>query len=196
MRTKSSYMPPSMTSEFESDVRGGIISGVLFGNGVGRHKIGEYWHECKDGDDGVREVYDRHYSRYHYADGRKPKLFVGPGEKCVLTTEAGDAIWCWRKFIDASGQKGVNNAIFRNEGAILSSLLILDAEKIAWARWPGERLYTYVKPTGIRSTNPGACYKKAGWKVCGQTKHNKLVILEKFPNASSDRIPGHTEDAS
>ena len=161
----------------------GIGSSVLLGHGVGRRKIGRYWHECRDGDDGAREIYDRHYSRYHYADGRKPKLFVGPGEKCVLITEAGDAVWCWRKFKDASGQQGINNAIFRNEGETLSSLLILDAEEIAWARWPGERLYTYVKPTGIRSTNPGACYKKAGWRVCGLTKWNKLVILEKCPNA-------------
>lgn len=155
----------------------------LLGHGVGRHKLGLYWHECRDGDDGAREIYDRHYSRYIYADGRKPKLFVGPGEKMVLITEDGDAVWCWRKFKDASGQQGVNNAIFRNEGTILSSLLIMDAEQLAWQRWPGERLYTYVKPTGIRSTNPGACYKKAGWRVCGVTKWNKLVILEKCPNA-------------
>lgn len=161
----------------------GIGISDLLGHGVGRRKLGLYWHECRDGDDGVRAIYDRHYSRYHYVDGRKPKLFVGPGEKMVMITEAGDAIWCWRKFKDASGQQGINNAIFRNEGGTLSSLLILDAEQIAWQRWPGERLYTYVKPTGIRSTNPGACYKKAGWRVCGVTKWNKLVILEKCPNA-------------
>lgn len=148
---------------------------------VGLKKVGNYWFLSRDGDDTCRSVYDRHYSRYHYADGRKPKLFVGPGEKMVLITELGDAVWCWRKFKDASGQSGVNNAIFRNEGTVLSSLLILDAEQIAWQRWPGERLYTYVNPRGIRSTNPGACYKKAGWKVCGVTKWNKLLILEKLP---------------
>lgn len=152
----------------------------LLSCGVGRRVLGLYWRECRDGDDGARAIYDRHYSRIHYADGRKPKLFVGPGEKCVLITEAGDAVWCWRKFKDASGQKGVNNAIFRNEGPILSSLLILDAERIAWARWPGERLYTYVQPKAIRSSNPGACYLKAGWRKCGITKWNKLVILEKL----------------
>lgn len=156
-----------------------LVQVPLFGCGVGRRKIGLYWHECRDGDDGAREIYERHYSRYIYADGRKPKLFVGPGEKMVLITETGDAIWCWRKFINASGQQGVNNAIFRNEGLILSSLLIMDAERLAWDRWHGERLYTYVNPKSIRSTNPGACYKKAGWKICGVTKCNKLIILEK-----------------
>ena len=154
---------------------------VLFSEGIGRRKAGNYWHLSRDGDDAVREIFDRHYSRYHYADGRKPKLFCGPGQKMVLITEAADAIWVWRKFIDASGQQGVNNAIFRNEGPILSSLLIADAENLAWERWPGERLYTYVQPSGIRSSNPGACYKKAGWKTCGLTKWRKLVILEKLP---------------
>jgi hypothetical protein len=160
-----------------------IVSDVLFNHGVGRKKLGVYWHQCRDGDDGAREIYDRHYSRYFYKDGRKPKLFVGPGEKMVLITENADALWVWRKFKDASGQKGLNNSIFRNEGKILSSFLILDAEQLAWKRWENIRFYTYVKPTGIRSTNPGACYKKAGWRICGITKVNKLVILEKYPKS-------------
>lgn len=143
--------------------------------------MGTFWRECRDGDEGARAIYDRHYSRYHYADGRQPKLFVGPGQKTVLITENGDALFVWRKFVDASGQLGVNNAIFRNEGIILSSHLILEAEQIAWQRWPGERLYSYVNPRGIRSSNPGACYKKAGWRACGITKWNKLIILEKQP---------------
>lgn len=71
--------------------------------------------------------------------------------------------------------------LFRNESDVLSSKLILAAEKIAAARWPGERFYTYVDPKKIRSTNPGACFKKAGWRVCGVTKTKKLVILEKWP---------------
>lgn len=163
-------------------------TGFLFGQCCGRRKLGLYWYACRDGDDVVREIYDRHYSRYTYSDGRNPKLFVGPGEKCVLITEAGDAIWCWRKFKDDSGQQGINNSIFRNEGTILSSLLILDAEQVAWQRWPGERLYTYVNPKGIRSSNPGACYKKSGWRVCGITRWNKLIILEKTPLAAIERM--------
>jgi len=100
-----------------------------------------------------------------------------------MITESGDAVWVWRRFKDASGQQGVNCAVFRNEGHTLSSKLILDAEAIAWGRWPGQRLYTYVNPRGIRSNNPGACYKAAGWRSCGVTKCKKLVILEKWPNA-------------
>lgn len=77
-------------------------------------------------------------------------------------------------------QYGICCAIFRNESPILSSTLILEAEQHAWARWPGQRLYTYVNGAAIRSTNPGYCYLKAGWSKCGATKSG-LVILEKLP---------------
>lgn len=156
-------------------------SGFQFGPVFGRTRLGQWWYEFRDGDALCRAIYDRHYSRYRYADGRQPKLFVGPGEKCVMMTAAGDALWVWRKFHDASGQAGVNCSVFRNEGATLSSALILDAEAVAWRRWPGHRLYTYVNPRLIRSTNPGACYRAAGWRRCGVTKRRQLVILEKRP---------------
>jgi hypothetical protein len=152
---------------------------LLMPHSWGREKLGEHWFSTKDGDAIARLIFDRHYSRIRYADGREPKLFVGPGEKTVMLTENSDALWVWKKFISGDGQTGVNCAIFRNESEILSSTLILDAEHIAWRRWPGERLFTYVNPRGVRSTNPGFCYKKAGWIVCGETKWNKYLILEK-----------------
>lgn len=126
-------------------------------------------------------MFQRHYSYRPYKDGRKPKHFVGPGEKMVLITADAMALFVWRKFISGDGQQGINCAVFRNESPILSSELILEAERFAWARWPGERLYTYVNPRKIRSSNPGCCFKRAGWRTCGITKWNRLVILEKFP---------------
>jgi|SRR2546429_616467 len=159
----------------------------LFDHGLCRRNLGLYWRECRDGDDGARELFDRHYSRRFYADGRQPKLFVGPGEKLVLITEDGKALWVWRKFIDASGQQVVNCAVFRNEGETLSCALILDAENAAWLRWPGQRLYTYVHPKKIRSCNPGACFRFAGWRWVGVTLRNKMVILEKWPNDPAHR---------
>lgn len=121
-----------------------------------------HWYEVKDGNPTVRAIYDRHYSRYVYKDGRKPKLFVGPGQKMVLLTTDCDAIFGWRKFRSGDGQIGVNCAFFRNEGRVLSSLLILEAEELGWKRWPGERFYTYVNPAKIKSINPGYCFLKAG----------------------------------
>ena len=99
--------------------------------------FGEGWIEVKDGNPTGRAIFDNHYSRYRYADGRKPKLYVGPGEKMVLLTPCARALFVWRKFISGDGQKGVNCAIFRNEGAGLSSDLIKQADAIADARWPG-----------------------------------------------------------
>jgi hypothetical protein len=139
------------------------------------------WYSVLDGDGAARAIFNRHYSRHFYKDGRKPKLFVGPGEKMVLVTSDFTALFVWRKFISGDGQRGVNCAIFRNEGAQLSSELILEAEQLAWRRWPGERLYTYVNQHKIKSVNPGYCFKMAGWRECGHTKAKGLVILEKIP---------------
>ena len=137
------------------------------------------WHEVKDGNATARALFHRHYSHKAYKDGRTPKLFVGPGEKSVLLTPCARAMFVWRRFISGDGQQGVNCAVFRNEGAGLSSDLVRAADAYAWTRWPNEtRHYTYVNARRIKSGNPGACFKKAGWRTCGITKHNRLVILE------------------
>jgi hypothetical protein len=137
------------------------------------------WIEVKDGDDRARALYLRHYSARHYRDNRRRTCFCGPGEKMVLLTIRCDALFIWRKFIDDAQPKqtGVNCAVFRNEGKILSSSLIQEADELAWHRWPEERLYTYVNANKIRSTNPGRCFQVVGWQTCGTTKGG-LVILE------------------
>jgi hypothetical protein len=147
------------------------------------------WVEVKDGNDSARSIFDAHYSRYHYADGRKPRLFVGPGEKMVLLTPCARAVFVWRKFISGDGQRGVNCAVFRNEGAGVASDLIREADALAWERWPGERLYTYVDPGKVRkSRTPGRCFLKAGWRYLldaagarAVTKKRRLLILECVP---------------
>jgi len=135
-----------------------------------------HFEAVKDGNAKVLEMYERHYSAYHYRDGRKRKLFCGPGEKMVLLAMSEDAFFVWRKFIDDSGQRGVNCAAFRNEGDNKSSELIKEAVSLARKRWPKERFYTYVNPRKIKSTNPGYCFIKAGWKKCGFTKGGLLVL--------------------
>lgn len=140
----------------------------------------ETYVQVRDGNPSAWILFQRHYSRYIYKDGRNPRRFVGPGERIVLITPDGQSLFVWRKFIDQSGQGGVNCSIFRNESDRKSSELILEAEKIAWNRWPGERLYTYVNPKKVRSSNPGCCFMKAGWRKCGTTKKRSLLILEKL----------------
>ncbi len=143
--------------------------------------FGDTWVDVRDGNDTARAIFDRHYSRYRYADGRRPLIFVGPGEKMVLLTPDARALFVWRKFISADGQDGINCAIFRNEGAGLSSDLVRAADALADLRWPGRRHFTYVNPRKIRSSNPGCCFLKAGWHRCGVTKHRKLLILDRPP---------------
>lgn len=151
------------------------------------------WIEIADGDDAARELFDRHYSRYHYADGRKPKLFVGPGFKMVLTTPCRRALFVWRLFKSADDQEGVNCAVFRNEGAGLSSELIRAADGLADERWPGMRHYTYVSPHAVANSNPGRCFVRAGWSYVRDgkgkhapralTKRRGLLILERISHS-------------
>jgi hypothetical protein len=145
------------------------------------------WFAIKDGDPRGRAMANRHYSARHYRH-KKPRLFVGPGEKMILMTSDSQALFAWRKFISDNQQTGINCAIFRNEGPYLSSELIQEAEQLAWERWPNERLYTYVNPTRIRSCNPGYCFKKAGWINCGTSKSG-LIILEKIPPSKEIENP-------
>jgi hypothetical protein len=147
-----------------------------------------HWEPVRDGNPLAAAIYRRHYSAYVYADGRRDdpryrnrNLICGPGEKMLLLA-GGPALFVWRRFIDDSGQTGVNCAVFRNEGPVRSSDLIREADALAWSRWPAQRLYTYVNPTTIRSRNPGCCFLKAGWRRCGRTKGG-LVVLEHLPEA-------------
>lgn len=133
------------------------------------------WRQVRDGHPVGKQLYERHYSA---RANRDSKLFVGPGGKLVLLTEDCQALFVWRQFKSDDGQQGVNCAVFRNEGPQLSSELLRQAEVIAWARWPGQRLYTYVNPRKVRSKNPGCCFKKAGWRRCGVSAKG-LLIFEK-----------------
>lgn len=144
------------------------------------------WMKVRDGHPTALAIFDRHYSSRR-AHVRKIDQFVGPGEKMVLLTPDARAIFAWRKFIDdaidvttGTRQRGVNCAVFRREGGAPASDLIRAADDLAWERWPGERHYTYVDPSEVRSPNPGYCFLRAGWRRCGLTKGG-LLILERLP---------------
>ena len=151
------------------------------------------WWLTKDDDRSCLSLYEKHYSAHRYADGRKRKLFAGPGEKLVLRTAACDAFFVWRRFIDecidhrtSERQQGINCAAFRNENdqAYRSSDLIRQADAIADCIWPDCRHYTYVDPKEIRSGLPGNCFLMAGWRYVRKGKHRArtksgLLILER-----------------
>lgn len=147
------------------------------------------WYGVRSGDVRALNIFLRHYSARRWRDrsGVNGARFVSPGEHMILMTSGCDALFVWvREMFRLDEQTGVCCSVFRNESNILASTLILEAEQLAWERWPGERLFTYVNAKMVRSVNPGYCFKRAGWRVCGTSKAKKLVILEKCQRGSCE----------
>ncbi|MER8811441.1 hypothetical protein [Mesorhizobium sp. M0965] len=157
--------------------------------------IGDGWIEVLDGNDTARDIFKRHYSYRSRQQMRRAELIMGPGFKLLLLTADAGALCAWRKEKHrADGQFGVECAIFRREDGDLASELLTAAMSIAWARWPGERLFTFVDPREVvptmRASRPtwGHCFYQAGWRFVGITK-KRLHILDCRPeylNRNSD----------
>ena len=177
--------------------------------------IDGHWLGVHAADPRAVALYRRHYSvRDRLDHDHRRNGIVGPSERMILLTVGGDALWAWRLMLPPEkrisqmtrpdqrrlrrglsvgqqtssyfgGQVGIMCSVFRNEGPILSSILILEAEQLAWQRWPRQRLFTYVWDARIKSVNPGYCFKIAGWQYCGRTADGRLSILEKLPLEAS-----------
>jgi hypothetical protein len=108
---------------------------------------------------------DRHYSRKRIGSGQ-----VGPpGRKLVLVTPCERAVWIshWPYAeLALDGLDAWRCTTFRNEGAGLSSELIIAAMEITARTWrarPRDGWLTWVDKSKVRSTNPGFCFLQAGW---------------------------------
>jgi len=152
------------------------------------------WVPVLDGDAVAVTMYERHYSAARGLARRRARgttLFLGPGQKLVLMTPCRRALFAWRRErYRRDGQIGVECAIFRNEGAGLSSELISSADLIADRRWPGVRHFTFVDPAETarrrsRGGAPGQCFIHAGWRQCGETASRGLKILERLAGAAA-----------
>lgn len=142
------------------------------------------WYGVTDRDPRLVGLYQRHYSAAKNGVGLASHLkhgFAGLCDPMCLLTETCDAGWVWGiESLRLDGQIGVQCRFFRNEGPLLSSGLIREADDLAWGKWPSEaRHWTYVDPKRTRhKRDPGRCFLKAGWRRCGKSKGG-LVILEK-----------------
>jgi hypothetical protein len=141
----------------------------------------EHWVRVTKFDAAACALADRHYSR------RKPgsNQFMPPGQTVVLLADA--AVFGWWRPHPASGLRSMNGldgwtcTIFRNESPVLSSALILDAETaLADYDIGPDGLLTYVWDARVRSTNPGACFKAAGWRRIGRSKDGRKTLLQKL----------------
>ena len=139
-----------------------------------------------------RKLADRHYSR------QKPgsPLFVPPGRCKVFRSGApAKALWVtswpFAEYTKHAWAGAWICSLFRNEGAGLSSHLITEAIAATRFFWdpPEKGMVTFVKKSAIKSVNPGYCYKKAGFRVVGETKVNKLVALQMLPSEMPDARP-------
>lgn len=149
-----------------------------------------YWRRVKKFDVRACWLADRHYSRRKVGSPQ----FMPPGQTIVLLSLDELAVFgWWRPHPDAgleamNGLNGWTCTIFRNESPILSSLLILDAEKAitecGYDIGP-DGLITYVWDSKIRSVNPGYCFKKAGYRRAGRSADGRKTLLQKFPSLPS-----------
>lgn len=150
-----------------------------------------HWLASWRSDPRAAALYRRHYSAEKNArPGIRPMNFMGPGETLILLTGDCRAMFAWQRNVGAprlDGQEGVCCTVFRNEGPILSSELIREADQFAWDRWPGARHFTYVdgaKTSRRRSKHalPGKCFIEAGWTLLPtRSKESGLYLLEILP---------------
>ncbi|TPM39330.1 hypothetical protein FJ951_26845 [Mesorhizobium sp. B2-2-3] len=118
-------------------------------------------------------IADRHYNRQKIGSPQ----FVPPG-RCVVFRSACDRAlwvtsWPFAQYVKHAWAGAWVNSLFRNEGAGLSSELILAAVAATRAIWPD------VPPLGLtpfvdakktrKKRDPGRCYRKAGFKHVGFT---------------------------
>jgi hypothetical protein len=148
------------------------------------------WSLSNRADQYSRLIADRHYNRQKIGTDQ----FVPPGRCVVLyaKTPNGQALWVtsWPKYARHEWQGAWICTLFRNEGAGKASELILDAvacTRHVFGNPPEIGMVTFidknkVKPTKVRGKNTwGRTYELAGFRVCGETKINKLIALQMLP---------------
>lgn len=152
------------------------------------------WHKSNRGDKRALPLADRHYNR------QKPgsPQFVPPGRCTVFLTKPADALWVtswpFAKYTKHAWAGNWVNSLFRNESQHLSSKLIRKAlaatrwhyhHTDSWKKHPEpDGLITFVDNSEVKSTNPGFCYLKAGFRRDGFTEgglHALFIDLEDMP---------------
>lgn len=143
------------------------------------------WKKVTKSDPVACALADRHYSRRKVGAPQ----FMPPGQTVCLVTDDEAAVFGWWRPHPDSGLKSMNGldgwtcTIFRNESKLYrSSDLILAAECMLLAQGHGigpDGFITYVFDRKVRSTNPGYCFKVAGYKVTGRSADGRKTLLQK-----------------
>ena len=133
---------------------------------------------------------DRHYNRRAIDSPQ----FVPPGRCLVFKTHPVDAFWVtswpFAQFVRHAWAGAWVCSAFRNEGALLSSDLIVQAIAATSSFWepPPLGMITFVDAGKVRhKRDPGRCYLRAGFRNVGFTKGG-LVALQMLPDAMPSPI--------
>lgn len=129
---------------------------------------------------------DRHYNRRAVGSPQ----FVPPGRAVVLLSDCGRAVWVtswpFAQYVRHAWPGAWVNSLFRNEGAGLSSELILEAIAATlsvWPRPPALGIVTFVDASKVRrKRDPGRCYLRAGFRHVGFTAGG-LWAFQLLPDA-------------
>ena len=166
-------------------------------DGEGSGKVTMYWNISNRADQTVVPIADKHYNRQKVGSPQ----FVPPGRCLVLKMKdpypphGVIAFWVtsypYAEYVKHSWAGALVCSAFRNEGSILSSLLIKQA--LSATRWrypdlPELGMVTFVDASKVRKKrDPGRCFLRAGFKSVGKTKgglHAFQLLPNEFPLAS------------
>lgn len=140
-------------------------------------------------DPAANRLANRHYSRE-----KRSNQAGGPGYILVLVTPCERAAWISKRHTpDTDSPRVIADgyppgiyrcALFRNEGAGLSSDLITAAMQLTERQWGPARYgwQTYVDRARIASSNPGHCFKRAGWIEDGWRGSKLSLVARGVPS--------------
>lgn len=146
-----------------------------------------HWFEVSKCDPRARGFADRHYT-YRPVLSRAMGREVGPpGQKIVLLSFDGKAVWGshrpapWSGVKRMDGFEGASCFIYRNEGCpVLSSSLIREAVGYTVSKWGVSAFLSYVGVECVEGDVPGYCFIRAGFKSVGYTHSSKIGWMKKM----------------
>ncbi len=137
------------------------------------------WIRATRADLECRLLADRHYNRQKVGAA----CFTPPGRVLVFKTSCARAVWAtswpFAQYVRHAWAGAWINSLFRNEGAGLSSELIMAAVIATAAQWdaPPLGMVTFVDASKVKQKrNPGYCYLQAGFAHVGETKGGLLAF--------------------
>jgi hypothetical protein len=139
------------------------------------------WHLSDRADPRAARLADRHYNRQKIGAPQ----FVPPGRCLVLLTVDATALWVtsypFAKYVQHAWAGTLVCSLFRRESACghLASSLITAAVAATRGVWepPPIGMVTFVDASKTRhKRDPGRCYRRAGFRVVGQTKGGLVAL--------------------